>query len=63
MVLTRNQLIAEPQTSTQPVRFAIYENNNLNTVDFEKFANQLSVEFKLPLIITTDYEFSDTQKI
>ena len=29
----------------------------------EKLANQISVEFKLPLIVTTDYEFSDTQKI
>ena len=63
LVLKRNQLIAEPQTSTQPVRFAIYINSNISVIEFEKLSNQIAVEYNLPLIVTTDYEFSDTQKI
>ena len=63
LVLTRGQLIAEPQTSTQPVRYGIFESSNLSTLELEKVAEKIAVEFKIQLIIVTDYEFSGTEKV
>jgi len=61
--LKRYQLVAEPQVSTSPVRFGIYENKSIAIDELQKLGQSWAKQYHIPFYTVTDYEFSDSIKV